>query len=311
MDHAVSYDQLGQVYASEDLASSSIQPSDRNHVEPACYWPPFDETPDFTTPAFVNTPAAMFGNQTDSFRLEAAGFDPQAAMPVDQTNFDINSMPFYDSSNFVENTAFAPQPGPFDPNLGLDLFQNPFQDIPAAAFSSMQQADFGAPGTQLNLDPNWLPFQEPHAGASCTTPFAMPLPEHTKVALPSRTRGFPQTSALSAPVVPFLGNGGAAGSENYANQAGTLGMNLQTGLPPGASPTTRIRFPCTHCPKDFGRKAEMQRHLDNIHLKRSAFWCRDAGCPRGEHLFGGRQGRSFPRADKRNEHEWKVHGLKI
>ncbi|KAF2806374.1 uncharacterized protein BDZ99DRAFT_465967 [Mytilinidion resinicola] len=55
----------------------------------------------------------------------------------------------------------------------------------------------------------------------------------------------------------------------------------------------------------------MERHVDNMHVKRSAFWCQVAGCPRSQNFFHGRPGRPFPRADKRNEHAWKIHGLKV
>ncbi|KAL1630727.1 hypothetical protein SLS54_000598 [Diplodia seriata] len=43
---------------------------------------------------------------------------------------------------------------------------------------------------------------------------------------------------------------------------------------------------------------DLERHQNNVHTQTKFFWCRYDGCGRG---------RPFPRKDKRNEHERKVH----
>ncbi|KAF4541801.1 C2H2 domain containing protein [Lasiodiplodia theobromae] len=48
----------------------------------------------------------------------------------------------------------------------------------------------------------------------------------------------------------------------------------------------------------FKRLGDLERHQNNVHAQTKFFWCRYSGCERG---------RSFPRKDKRNEHERKVH----
>lgn len=67
---------------------------------------------------------------------------------------------------------------------------------------------------------------------------------------------------------------------------------------------TEVRriFICTFdgCEKEFGRRPELYRHHRNVHLKSTPFYCYDIAC--------GRFVRGFPRSDKRNEHERKIHG---
>ncbi|KAF2806375.1 uncharacterized protein BDZ99DRAFT_479633 [Mytilinidion resinicola] len=219
MDHPVFYDQFGQVYASQGSASSSTQPSDTNHVEPAYYWPPF-ETPGFTTPAFVNAPAFAIGSQPGAVGLDSADFHTQVAMSGNQTNFNMNSMPIhdssafmeaapYDSSDFMEATTFGPQPGLLDFNPGVNFHQYSFQNLSPEVLPSMQQADSSLLDTQLGLGSDWPPLQDPHRGASCTTPFAMPFLGEAEVAHPTRSRGLTQPPRLSEPAVPNLGDGGA------------------------------------------------------------------------------------------------------
>ncbi|KAL0262540.1 hypothetical protein SLS55_001508 [Diplodia seriata] len=48
----------------------------------------------------------------------------------------------------------------------------------------------------------------------------------------------------------------------------------------------------------FKRLGDLERHQNNVHTQTKFFWCRYDGCDRG---------RPFPRKDKRNEHERKVH----
>ncbi|KKY22832.1 putative c2h2 finger domain-containing protein [Diplodia seriata] len=48
----------------------------------------------------------------------------------------------------------------------------------------------------------------------------------------------------------------------------------------------------------FKRLGDIERHQNNVHTQTKFFWCRYDGCDRG---------RPFPRKDKRNEHERKVH----
>jgi hypothetical protein len=63
------------------------------------------------------------------------------------------------------------------------------------------------------------------------------------------------------------------------------------------------RFQCTmdNCRRSFARKADATRHHRSKHLPvRDFFFCGWAGCER--------QLRGFPRKDKRDDHERKIHG---
>ncbi|KAK7708838.1 hypothetical protein SLS57_008899 [Botryosphaeria dothidea] len=50
----------------------------------------------------------------------------------------------------------------------------------------------------------------------------------------------------------------------------------------------------------FKRLGDLERHQNNVHTQTKSFWCRSDDCDRG---------RPFPRKDKRNEHERRVHGI--
>lgn len=65
---------------------------------------------------------------------------------------------------------------------------------------------------------------------------------------------------------------------------------------------TRRSYICTfrNCNKCFSRIYDLHRHHRGAHDKRIQFNCRHSGCPRNT--------RGFPRKDKRDEHERKVHG---
>jgi hypothetical protein len=54
------------------------------------------------------------------------------------------------------------------------------------------------------------------------------------------------------------------------------------------------------CRSHFTRQADLVRHQNGVHLQMRPFFCRAEGCPR--HRDG------FPRKDKRDCHERKVHG---
>jgi hypothetical protein len=67
---------------------------------------------------------------------------------------------------------------------------------------------------------------------------------------------------------------------------------------------TKTVFICTYgnCNKEFGRKPELYRHHRSVHKTERPYKCRDTGCSRSV--------RGFPRTDKRDDHERKVHGLR-
>ncbi|KAI1120926.1 hypothetical protein F5Y10DRAFT_272573 [Nemania abortiva] len=54
------------------------------------------------------------------------------------------------------------------------------------------------------------------------------------------------------------------------------------------------------CHHPFSRRQDLVRHRDSVHFRRRTFVCGHAGCRR--HVVG------FPRKDKRDEHERRVHG---
>lgn len=65
---------------------------------------------------------------------------------------------------------------------------------------------------------------------------------------------------------------------------------------------TKKSYVCTYqqCNKEFSRIYDLHRHRRGIHERQAQFSCRYAGCPR--------EVRAFPRKDKRDEHEKKIHG---
>lgn len=68
---------------------------------------------------------------------------------------------------------------------------------------------------------------------------------------------------------------------------------------------TRTAYICTfqHCNKQFTRIYDLHRHHRGIHEGKAKFPCRFAGCSRAV--------KAFPRKDKRDEHERKIHGRVI
>jgi hypothetical protein len=66
---------------------------------------------------------------------------------------------------------------------------------------------------------------------------------------------------------------------------------------------TKKIYVCTYkkCNKRFNRIHELHRHHRGTHEKILPFPCRTDGCARAK--------RGFPRKDKRNDHERKMHGL--
>lgn len=68
---------------------------------------------------------------------------------------------------------------------------------------------------------------------------------------------------------------------------------------------TRAAYICTfqHCNKQFTRIYDLHRHHQGIHERKAKFPCRFTGCSRAA--------KAFPRKDKRDEHERKIHGRVI
>ena len=64
-------------------------------------------------------------------------------------------------------------------------------------------------------------------------------------------------------------------------------------------------FICNYggCHESFSRRYDLQRHHE-VHSPLHTYWCRAQGCKRNEAVIGAKP---FPRKDKRNEHERKVH----
>lgn len=57
------------------------------------------------------------------------------------------------------------------------------------------------------------------------------------------------------------------------------------------------------CHMTFTRHADLKRHIDTVHGKKTSHWCPMEGCPRAE----ADGNKAFPRKDKRDEHVRKVH----
>jgi hypothetical protein len=87
-------------------------------------------------------------------------------------------------------------------------------------------------------------------------------------------------------VLPNIINNGITGTNNHRH-----------------SPAEKA-FICTdlHCTRVFSRKQDLLRHELSVHQKDGSYKCQIAGCDRGF--------RGFPRKDKRDSHEWKIHGLR-
>ncbi|GME61831.1 hypothetical protein GTA08_BOTSDO04678 [Neofusicoccum parvum] len=92
---------------------------------------------------------------------------------------------------------------------------------------------------------------------------------------------------------------------NYQHQSGPIGID---GPIPSFHDKRDGQYHCLMqpCPRPtFSRLADLQRHQNACHLGTAAFWCASTGCDRSQaHPYG----RAFPRKDKRNDHEKKVHG---
>jgi hypothetical protein len=79
-------------------------------------------------------------------------------------------------------------------------------------------------------------------------------------------------------------------------QSAYIGLPLQQ---PGSNTKKPIHCHHENCNKTFGRIHELHRHNRSVHEKRSTFHCRHAACERAH--------RGFPRKDKRDDHERKMH----
>lgn len=82
---------------------------------------------------------------------------------------------------------------------------------------------------------------------------------------------------------------------------------------PCANSIERSGFLCSEagCAKVFKRRSDLRRHINTIHSNERSerFFCRVADCMRSNTPASGGPGRGFPRKDKRNDHERRVHHL--
>ncbi|OMP86853.1 hypothetical protein BK809_0000528 [Diplodia seriata] len=82
--------------------------------------------------------------------------------------------------------------------------------------------------------------------------------------------------------------------------------NASSHLMPSFHEKRNGRYHCLFqpCTKSFTREADLFRHQNTCHLGSTTFWCSSTGCNRSR---SHPSGRPFPRKDKRNDHERKVH----
>ncbi|GME24401.1 hypothetical protein GTA08_BOTSDO04678 [Neofusicoccum parvum] len=163
-------------------------------------------------------------------------------------------------------------------------------------------------GTALEakFNPNWpmevsmLPapgldadFAGPHSGSGPATAFEpLWLAEQTW-ATPSWHAGVHEVAGTSAAYIPI-------GDHNTLAHVALPSDN------PKSAKSWEMRdnkyfclYQGCHSPF-FKRIGDLERHQNNVHTQTKFFWCRSDECDRG---------RPFPRKDKRNEHERKIHGV--
>jgi hypothetical protein len=85
---------------------------------------------------------------------------------------------------------------------------------------------------------------------------------------------------------------------NLATPVQNLGTIIET--PNKNNKTLACSYP--YCNRAFSRKQDLLRHELSVHEKDGTFTCQVASC--------GRFIRGFPRKDKRDVHEKKMHGLR-
>jgi hypothetical protein len=107
-------------------------------------------------------------------------------------------------------------------------------------------------------------------------------------ALPDISIGYEQPAAQ---VVHHL--------ESEGDLCHKLNDGIRTGIPHRIE-TKRV-YICTHgdCNKKYSRMPDLRRHYRGSHLDDRRFKCRALGCERAT--------RGFPRRDKRDDHEKKMH----
>jgi hypothetical protein len=81
----------------------------------------------------------------------------------------------------------------------------------------------------------------------------------------------------------------------------TVAQDIASGIPFRVETT----YTCleSSCNRKYSRKPDLVRHYKGAHLRDDTYKCRVPTCERSE--------RGFPRRDKRNDHERKIHRLRM
>jgi hypothetical protein len=74
-------------------------------------------------------------------------------------------------------------------------------------------------------------------------------------------------------------------------------------VPKATSRKTRHRCQWSTCTKDFSRQADLERHINTVHLRAKVYYCPVYRCPKSLRL-----GKPYSRLDKLQEHMRLKHG---
>lgn len=128
---------------------------------------------------------------------------------------------------------------------------------------------------------------------------------------------FPNTSVLLGP--PFAENNNWNRPKRSLTEEENLVTHIEQSKEDGSQHNTDLweasspicvkmgdnTWVCTinSCGSRFGKYQELARHQNSLHFQRRRYPCRIPGCLRSR--------RGFPRKDKRDDHEKKVHGTQV
>ncbi|GME24404.1 hypothetical protein GTA08_BOTSDO04678 [Neofusicoccum parvum] len=250
------------------------------------HWPPFDMDPDFLEFAnelSLNAPNSFYG-EDENIKHQTAPMDPNLGFKLPDHPVPVDS----NTNMFASGTPNTPRESLFTATTNnLFNYQHPSGPISMPGFGN---AVIAAPWTSapFGAGPSILPSASDLAN-TWATPFDA-LEAHVSTNhLPDS--GLGASNALARPGIA------------YANASPRL-----DGPIPSFHEKRDGKYHCLMqpCPRPtFSRLADLQRHQNACHLGTAAFWCASTGCDRSQtHPYG----RAFPRKDKRNDHEKKVHG---